>query len=222
MGQSNKQTDILVPPPHSVQDLQGIVDSPDLFRVAIKGHQAIDIALANLIVEALPNPHRVEVMRISFLLKIDLAIGLSVLEADSRPLFAYLNKIRNCFAHDPEASFNAQDLANALSPFQRYLLGCQADGMQPHDLLGCAIGIAQIQAVGSAERIRDSKLYGEVMHEMVVKLRGDRPVKRDDPCRSKVDEEIRRRFEAKKREAEIQSSPRDEHEDLNSTEIVTE
>ncbi len=60
--------------------------------------------------QALPRSERLDMRRIPFLTKVDLLIALSIIRSDLFPLFAETNRLRNRFAHDPNAAFTDEDV----------------------------------------------------------------------------------------------------------------
>ena len=105
-----------------------VLDSRSTFRLAIKGHQCVESALNRAIAASLAHSHVIEIKRMRFLLKVDLAIALDVIELESRPALVRLNTIRNRFAHEPNSSLRrseAMQLYNALSPRQRGALNVE-------------------------------------------------------------------------------------------------
>ncbi|WP_209439633.1 hypothetical protein, partial [Buttiauxella noackiae] len=63
--------------------------------LVIKGHFAIDSIIDEVLHMALDNSNSLELKRISFILKVDILISLGLLNADCKPLFNNINKVRN-------------------------------------------------------------------------------------------------------------------------------
>jgi hypothetical protein len=186
----------------SEDDILTILNATDLLTVTVRGHQCVETALTLLLLEALPAPHEIELSRLSFALKLDLALALNLIRCDSSPLFMALNRLRNRFAHDPGATFDAKaatDLANTFSTFQKHAavedLNLMSD---PRDVLAHAFAVVYYEATGSLGRLKDSKLYQEVLQELVQDTlkhrRGLPPDKHDDSVQREIDEQ----FTAKK------------------------
>jgi hypothetical protein len=182
-----------------------VVNAADDLHVVIRGHQLVEEALNSAISEALPEPHALEVSKLSFALKIDLASALRVVRSDSRPSLRAINRIRNRFAHQPNASLSDQealDLRNLLSPWQRYVLGNQvAERDSPRSMLRMVMAVAFIEARNSARRLEDQKVADEVMHDIVEEtLAGVEKTPETEKHRKQLDDELRERLEQKKRD----------------------
>jgi hypothetical protein len=176
----------------------------DILSMIIRSHQAIEAVLNAAISEALPNAHALEVERISFALKADLAAALQIVRMESLPSLQRFNTLRNRFAHRVDASFEANDatdLLNTLSTHQRYVAKDIPDpASDPKRVLAVAIAVMFCEIEVVLERIKDQKLADETWHEMVVDLLKDSPVQLEDsPHRQKVHRDFKRRFEEKKR-----------------------
>lgn len=75
-------------------------DAKEILNLVIRAHGELEIAIRVAIAEALAEPHELELERLSFPLKVDLAVALGVMRSAIRPLLLRLNKIRNDFAKD--------------------------------------------------------------------------------------------------------------------------
>ena len=183
-------------------ELLSVVNGTDVLSVVVRGHQFVEAAVNAMISEALPAPHEVEIGRLTFALKVDLAISLRLLRPDSRPLFMAITKVRNRFAHDPGAVFDSKesnDLCNTFSAFQRRLIGQRPNQLSaPEDVLSRAIAVAFIEAKRSRARLYNGKLYDEALHEMVEGTLRHRDGMPPDEHSRKVEEELQLRFEKKK------------------------
>jgi hypothetical protein len=155
----------------SNDDLGAIIGSRDYLRTIIRGHQAVETMLDATISEALPKPHTLELARLSFGLKVDLAVALRIIPSESRACYVSINKIRNRFAHNPSAKFGRQDalnLYNVLSASQRFALNKTPSELpQPRLMLGYVIAVVVMELRATLTRLRDRKLEAEVLHEMV-------------------------------------------------------
>jgi hypothetical protein len=188
--------------PTNAEFLQ-VANLEDYLPLIIRVHQAIDTTLAAAISKGLPDPHGVEICRLSFNLKVDLAVALRIIRPDSRPVFVAVNRIRNAFAHQASATFGekeATDLRNTLSPFQRYLLGNSFDNLaDPLEILRQIVAILFIEGKTAMERLQEQKIETEAMHEMVEEVLAGSPVKQpDDPFMSQGYQELKERVALKK------------------------
>ena len=145
--------------------------------MVIRAHGEIETALRVAIVEALIEPHELELERLSFPLKLDLAIALGVVRNSVRPLFLRLNKTRNEFAHDPRAEFtekDARDLVNVLSEGYRDGLKTDLDNAKtPKEILRIVFVVAFLEALGAAERVQEhNKRLQELLRRAHVLFEG--------------------------------------------------
>lgn len=110
----------------SQERVHTLIKTGDVFRYAIVGFSAIEAALDCLIVETLVTTHKLELRRLSAELKVDLAIGLGVLDKESKGLICRLSKIRNHYAHslDSEGEYcSIDELKSCFSKRHRELSG---------------------------------------------------------------------------------------------------
>ena len=110
----------------SKAEMVALMDIKEPLLLALRGHQALDKLLNTVLNSALPAPHEVEVEQLSFLLKVDLAIALTMLPQGYRGTFTAINRVRNQFAHDPNAVLDEQiaaEIRATYSPTQREKLG---------------------------------------------------------------------------------------------------
>jgi len=182
-----------------------LINSADPLSLVIKGHQAVETALNAAISEALPDPHALEIERLSFALKIDLAVALGAVREDSRPSLVQLNGVRNRFAHRMEASFDskaATDLFNALSPWQRSALGTDLTSYtDPHETLREVIAVLFIELKTSMAAMQESKLAAEALREMVRETLANSPLgPLSSQDRYEVNAELQARVDAKKKD----------------------
>jgi hypothetical protein len=89
----------LLTQPLTFDEFAQLIGNEDPLSFVIRGHQATEAALVCLIATALPNPHQMELAKLSFQLKVDLAVALQLIRSESRPLFFAVNTVRNRFAH---------------------------------------------------------------------------------------------------------------------------
>ena len=87
-----------------------IDESPNELTLIIRCHHAIEKEIHMALEQALPRSERLDMRRIPFLTKVDLLIALSIIRSDLFPLFAETNRLRNRFAHDPNAAFTDEDV----------------------------------------------------------------------------------------------------------------
>lgn len=187
----------------SNKDLLSVVNSPDLLTLVIRGHQLIERVLEAAVSEALPTPHAVELSRISFSLKVDLAIALGAISLKSRASYVVINRIRNRFAHDSAATFefkDAQDLYNAVSPHQRFLMSkTYAELPSAQALLGNVLAVVFLELKGAVTKLRDAKLEAEVLHEIAQEEIALAAHITKDVYGDEIQREVKERVEKKKK-----------------------
>lgn len=188
----------------TTEQLLKAINSPDDLAMVIRAHQCIEAALDNLIIESMPFRHDELIQRLQFLLKVDLAIVLHVVDIADRPALLVLNKIRNRFAHDLVESVTKDDvceLFNALSKRAATSMGDPEDeaSIQERFRLACATLFVCLEV--SLQRVRDGKLWDKAMHEIVVETIGPHDEKADSPSMIR----IRERFSRLKQEEKTKS-----------------
>jgi hypothetical protein len=179
----------------SNSEFLALVNSPDPLRVAVRGQQCLELLLEEAINETLFQAHTLEVHNLSFALKVDLATALGIVPPDERPAYVKVNKIRNLFAHEPDAEFattDAHDLYNILSNRQRRCLGKEFDEFtEAIDVLRYCLAALRAGLQVNITRIRDTKALAIVQHELVQETIGE--AKPDDPYLREIREEIESR-----------------------------
>jgi len=83
----------------------------DQLSLVIKAFHAVEKRIEQALVTSLPVPHRLELRRMSLLLKVDFLGALGFIDPQRRPLFDKINAIRNAYAHDPHKVFGDEDFA---------------------------------------------------------------------------------------------------------------
>jgi hypothetical protein len=115
--------------PEEIRFLKEIVGN-DILGVIIRGHLFIESRLTHLIEQKLPEPGAIDLTRMNFHLKIDLAVAMGVLPYDLRPPLQVLNKLRNKLAHDVHKQITRADserLFKSLPKVSRDVFGSPED-----------------------------------------------------------------------------------------------
>lgn len=173
----------------TTDELVAIVDANDDAVASIRGQVAIEDALSEVFAHALPSADELELERVSFALKVDLAIALGVLHSSSRALFMKLHAVRNRFAHKATAVLEAKDFSeirNSMSDFHRKMLGQELDSAKtPRDALRLGTIAALNEARGSARGLKVKKIEYEVLLEeskaLLEGITASRYVRPDEP-----------------------------------------
>lgn len=135
--------------------------APDLHSMVVRTQSEIEVALRAVISEALDEPHKLEIEKLSFPLKVDLAIALRAINPQIRQTFLKLNRIRNNFAHDSRAEFSeqaARELKFTVPEERRVELSSHFDNAKtPREVLKIVFIIAYFEALGAVERLQNQK-----------------------------------------------------------------
>lgn len=89
----------------------------DTRTALIRAHAYVDSSLRHLIRECLPEPRALDIERISFALKVQLAIALGIVPTDFEPPLKKLNSLRNKIAHQVKADITDTDAKNLFGCF---------------------------------------------------------------------------------------------------------
>jgi hypothetical protein len=183
------------------------VNAADPFTMVIKSHQCIEELLLLAISEALATPHALELRRLSFSLKAELATALACVPLDSLPLLLKINKLRNSFAHDRRASFTAKqasELFGCLSRGQKQALGREISsyGHVIEIFRECAT-LIDVQLEATVTRMRDDKVRERILLEEAWSVISQKPAdvaarremgsKRQQKIEERVNEERKQR-----------------------------
>lgn len=174
------------------------VNSTDNFSKAVDCHRYLDEAASDVLSELLIANRKIELDRLSFVLKLDLVIALGAFPADFRPLAVKLNAIRNRFAHSRSASVStveARQLYQLIPVFARENLD-KSRSDEAHYMLGRSLGLLYASLIGALERTRDNKVRESETLAIIDELIGP-----DEPEPSEMD---RARVEAKVADAKAE------------------
>jgi hypothetical protein len=144
------------------EEFDDLLKSDDAFNIAIRGHQAIETLLNLAISEVLSSPHTLEVRRVPFGLKLDLAVALGIVRASEQPAFAKMNSIRNKFAHDSTTTFGereARDFFNTWSDALRRSVDTKTfdPNLEPIEVLRRGIAVLHVFVELAISHMRDEK-----------------------------------------------------------------
>ena len=155
----------------SREQLNRALKASNTLTVVVKGHLAIEALLGLAISEALPVPRRIEIERLGFALKVDLAVGLGLLPDDLRAPYAKINNVRNSFAHGTKTRFErreARELYNAWPPgIQKAGAIRFEDFKTPLDVLRDAIAVAVVLLESTITEMRDNKVRSREWAKLV-------------------------------------------------------
>ena len=98
---------------HNPVILEMIEEASDDLSLVVRAHHSIETRIQEALEHELPRERAVELRRVAFLLKVDFLVAFGIFHPKFRPLFEQVNTIRNRFAHDPYATWEANDSAKA-------------------------------------------------------------------------------------------------------------
>ena len=99
------------------------VQGEDPLAVIIRGHLYVESVLTQLIEEFLAEPSAIEVERLSFKTKVELALAVGAPIEELRTPLTELNRLRNKLAHDVGATITVQDEDRLFKTFTRETRG---------------------------------------------------------------------------------------------------
>lgn len=191
----------------SEEQIQSLFRTGDVFKYAVVGFTAIEMAIDELIADSLNSSHRLEVKRLSIDFKVDLLISLGSLHKDSKGLILKLSKARNYYAHEfvgAEDFCPPQDLISCFGKHQREMTQKHIEAPFSFKYaLRISIITAYYDVLAGIERLKEIKRKREdhLLHVEAL-LAVDKPV--SSPIRPEVaqraTDELKQAIEEKKRE----------------------
>ena len=185
----------------SHKELLRIINSKSSFVTIVKGHQCIVEILNRVIIEALPFSHKIEIERLSFKFRVDLAIALGVFNSNTRNAILDINSIRNRFAHDYRARLNAKETKTLLSSMPQnmksYIMKREGGKPMPQSIIKGAMVLIYINLESSLENLRTGKIRAQVLNEMAEEELKKAWQGREDKLEAsaaKIDEEVNKRI----------------------------
>lgn len=193
----------------SHKEFLAAVNAEEPLAMVMKSHLCIEALLSLAISEFLTAPHALELRRLSFGLKAELAVALGIVPSDCRALFLAANRVRNAFAHDRRAEFTPKQAAalfSALSPRQRAILNrplVQYDDCTV--VFSECVSLLYVELESAITRHRDHRVYENLIAEEVKACISQAPADvaarrrygeaRERRMASRVEEERRKRAE---------------------------
>ena len=172
----------------------------------VRSYQDLDLLLAELINETLVQSHFLDVERISFPLRVELGVALGKIGIEMRSPLLKFNAIRNEFTHDSGTKLTEKHVRDFYNVFDdpkiRNVVHRPYESFpDPISLIRELISILFVFLRSNVERMREEKLWNLALHEEIVELLGDSPVRyKDDPAYLESDASIKKRFERLKKE----------------------
>jgi hypothetical protein len=164
--------------------------------LVIKGHHALDIMLDELLRLKMHRADALEIQRISFLLKVDLLVGLGAILQPQREFFKRVNAVRNCFAHDPHAKLDAQAAKHIQSDLiaQKLISADFAEIGDELEIYKTLFAVCVINLIVAMERLQVMSVECEVVNQIAGEVL--RKEKRLEEAGLDVHERFRRRVQS--------------------------
>ncbi|TDN58459.1 hypothetical protein [Scandinavium goeteborgense] len=169
----------------------------DELSVVIKGHYGLEDIIEKILTVSIPSSDALDFKRITFILKVDLLISLGVLDRTFKPMFNFINSIRNKFAHNPYSLFEEKDAVKIKTILmqQKVFNHLLLNSIQPKDVLKdslcCAYALIEAILKNKYKEIHAAKL----VNERVIKILGpvEKPEQRvrREAFYKKVEDELR-------------------------------
>jgi hypothetical protein len=183
-----------------------LVNSQNEMLLVMRLHQLMDRLLSSLIEERLIESHHLEVRRIPFAVRVELAEAMGLVERSNRGALFQFNSLRNRFAHDSKTAVVERDALDLFNGRGEKLGSMIGNGYGSYSgPIECVreIGTCLVIILDKAlEHERDAKLWDTAMIQEAREVLGER--RRDTGA---VNARIRARFECLKEEKGSQDSP---------------
>jgi hypothetical protein len=170
------EVDILVDP-RIKEHLRRDIESEDLLGAVLRSHLWVENELIRIIRESLPVPDSIDLDRLSFPSKIELACALGMIPIEDMPAYRNLNALRNRLAHRFNSEVTEEDerslLAN-LSPRSKEIAHSSVIGPERDfpTMLQASLATMIIGLRVSHEKLLREKEETRRLHEEVVELLG--------------------------------------------------
>jgi len=194
-----------------IDEFLNVVNGTDLLVKVVRLHQLLDGVLTALVNERLVESHFLDVQRIPFALRVELAVALGLVDKDDRAPLLRFNAIRNEFVYDRKTSLTpkeSQDFYNVCQGRLRYFVTTLKfdDFATPEECVINMSGYLYILLCQALEHARNAKLWDRAaMEEMQEVLRQAPGVRRlIERNRASGHPKIRARFDELKK-AQIDS-----------------
>ena len=105
---------------HASKFVHDMLLGQDNLAIVIRGHLYFESALNRLIEESLREPSEIDVERLTFRLKTELALALEAVPRDLKQPLLLVNSLRNRLAHDIDAEITAKDTNNLFNFFTKH------------------------------------------------------------------------------------------------------
>jgi hypothetical protein len=92
-----------------IQGIRKALGKEDPLGMVIRGHLFVESQLIQLLENALPDPGAIDLTRLNFPTKLDLAVALKLLSEAQKRGYLALNRLRNHLAHNMDVELSESD-----------------------------------------------------------------------------------------------------------------
>jgi hypothetical protein len=147
------------------------VNTDDVMTRFVRLHQFLDNVLTELVNERLVESHALEVKRIPFALRVELAVALGIIDMQTRSPLLQFNSLRNDFVHTTDVVLtekHATDFYNIFPPQLRESVSRNlANETAFHWRITLLVVALFVHLHKKLDHIRDMKIWDEALHEEV-------------------------------------------------------
>jgi hypothetical protein len=163
--------------PKVKEHLQRDIESDDLLGAVLRSHLWVENELIRTIRESLPHPDLIDLDRLSFPSKIELASAFGIIPTEDMSAYRNLNALRNKLAHRFNSEVTEEDersLFSSLSPRSKEIAEGSIVGPERDfpTMLQASLATMIIGLQVSYRRIMRGKEENRKLHEEVVELLG--------------------------------------------------
>lgn len=180
--------------------LDEVLKSKDELLMVLRSHQLVDGLLSDLIEEQLIEKHHLELRRIPFAVRVELAQAMGLLNVGDRGALIQFNTLRNRFAHEAATTIthkDSQDLYNGIGDRLRFAAGDVGRALEtPRTCVETVAACLVLSLDITLERVREEKLWGTAVMQEARAVVSRLPKVESSP----VHDRIRARYEALKAE----------------------
>jgi hypothetical protein len=178
-----------------------IVNSNSTFIISVKGNQCLEETLEQIISESLKDSSIIDIKRIPFGLKVDIAIALGSIDKSLRSPLKKINSFRNKYAHDRVARLNKKEISQLLNALplkdKEYIVKRDGPNASLQQFLKGSIFVLYATLTSSYKSIKENKIRAKVLNEMADEYLKDAWKGKEDDLekrRQKTEAEILKRI----------------------------
>jgi hypothetical protein len=161
--------------PHKIPS--SVVHHADPLIILVTAHLHLESLIIGFIDHALMKPKALDVARLSFPMKVDLAIALGSFPEHVKSAALTINRIRNRFAHEIDATIGAEDVRQLLeeTPFLKPTADDNWSTLPPGNQIGWIAALLQAYLFGIFEAVRNPGTFEDegALHARALELYPD-------------------------------------------------